>query len=70
MGCKNPHKKKNNALANFEFVSTINKGDIIIVKKGSDELIGYGEVVSDYYYDENTHFAFYSNSMHLEHQKA
>lgn len=26
-------------------------GDIIIVKKGKRKLLGYGEVVSDYYYD-------------------
>jgi predicted Mrr-cat superfamily restriction endonuclease len=45
--------KMNDGLANFEFVNIMDIGDIVIVKKGSDELLGYGEVISDYYYDEN-----------------
>ena len=31
----------------------INIGDIVIVKKGTKTLLGYGRVTSDYYYDEN-----------------
>ncbi|MFD3003493.1 AAA family ATPase [Pontibacter toksunensis] len=37
--------------------NTIAVGDIIIVKKGIRELLGYGEVTSDYYYD-NTRDSF------------
>lgn len=43
--------KKNNVTANYEFANTINRGDIIIVKRGSSELLGYGEVASDYFFD-------------------
>ncbi len=43
--------KTNDTLANYEFKNAIEVGDIIIVKKGVDELIGYGTVTSDYYYD-------------------
>jgi hypothetical protein len=45
--------KKNDTVANFDFKSNISLGDIIIVKKGRNELIGYGEVISDYYYDDS-----------------
>ena len=45
--------KMNDGLANFEFVNIMDVGDIVIVKKGSDELLGYGEVISDYYYDQS-----------------
>lgn len=43
--------KKNDTAANFEFVNEIKPKDIVIVKKGRGELLGYGEVSSDYYYD-------------------
>ncbi|WP_017733000.1 AAA family ATPase [Nafulsella turpanensis] len=45
--------KTNDTAANYNFKNTIAKGDIIIVKKGTSELLGYGEVTSDYYYDES-----------------
>ena len=45
--------KKNDAYANFEFAYTMNKGDIIFVKRGRRELLGYGIVDSDYFFDEN-----------------
>lgn len=45
--------KKNDIAANYDFVHTINIGDIIIVKKGRGELLGFGEVTSNYIYDEN-----------------
>lgn len=45
--------KKNDVAANYDFVHTINIGDIIIVKKGRGELLGFGEVTSNYIYDEN-----------------
>ncbi|MDM8515895.1 AAA family ATPase [Desulfobacterales bacterium HSG16] len=45
--------KIHDASANYNFKGIMSKGDIVIVKKGRDELLGYGEVTSDYYYDEN-----------------
>jgi 5-methylcytosine-specific restriction protein B len=45
--------KQNDTAANYEFHKVIKEGDIIIVKKGISELLGYGEVTSEYYYDEN-----------------
>jgi 5-methylcytosine-specific restriction protein B len=50
---KTTSSKKNDATANYEFKEVMSIGDIVIVKKGSKELLGYGEVTSDYYYDKN-----------------
>nr|WP_315182469.1 AAA family ATPase [uncultured Flavobacterium sp.] len=44
--------KQNDTAANYEFHKVIKEGDVIIVKKGINQLLGYGIVVSDYYYDE------------------
>ncbi|WP_432671154.1 AAA family ATPase [Flavobacterium sp. SM2513] len=44
--------KKNDTTANYDFYKSISIGDVIIAKKGTSELLGYGLVVSDYYYDE------------------
>ena len=44
--------KKNDSTANYEFCHSIKLNDIIIVKKGRGELLGYGKVVSDYFFDE------------------
>lgn len=44
--------KMNDTLANVEFVHKMNIGDVVIVKKGRNELLGYGEVTSEYQYDE------------------
>jgi 5-methylcytosine-specific restriction protein B len=43
--------KMNDACANDEFLNKIKIGDVIIVKKGRNELLGYGIIKSDYYYD-------------------
>lgn len=43
--------KKNDSLANYEFLNKINIGDVIIAKQGTTEYLGYGIVTSDYYYD-------------------
>ncbi|WP_340111968.1 AAA family ATPase [Maribellus mangrovi] len=48
--------KKNDATANYEFKNVISPGDIIIAKRGTKELVGYGVVESDYYYDETRSF--------------
>jgi hypothetical protein len=45
--------KKNDATANYEFRHDIEIGDVIIVKKGRGILLGYGVVLSEYYYDNN-----------------
>lgn len=45
--------KRNDATANFDFLKGISVGDIIIVKRGRGELLGYGEVNSDYYFDDS-----------------
>lgn len=44
--------KRNDTAAYFNFHSGISIGDIVIVKKGRSRLLGYGEVVSDYYFDD------------------
>jgi len=43
----------NDSLCCFDFANTINKGDIIICKKGRQSYIGYGIVTSDYFYDNS-----------------
>ncbi len=48
--------QRNNVSAIDDFChgeNKINIGDIVIVKKGTKTLLGYGRVTSDYYYDEN-----------------
>ena len=48
--------QRNNVSAIDDFCNgenKINKGDIVIAKKGTKTLLGYGKVISDYYYDEN-----------------
>ncbi len=44
--------KKNDATANFEFANVMSVGDVVIVKKGRGQLVGYGTVSSDYFYDD------------------
>lgn len=43
--------KQNDTAANYEFLKVIKPDDVIIVKKGISELLGYGVVTSDYFYD-------------------
>jgi len=42
---------KNDALAAWEFLNIIKPGDIIIIKKGQKNYLGYGIVKGDYQYD-------------------
>lgn len=42
----------NTAGINFSFAKNISIGDIVIAKRGRTEFIGYGEVTSDYYFDD------------------
>ena len=45
--------KKNDVSANDDFVNKLNIGDVVIAKKGRGELLGYGIITSDYFFDEN-----------------
>jgi 5-methylcytosine-specific restriction protein B len=45
-------RKYNDALACFEFVSTIKPGDVVIAKKGKREYVGWGVVSGDYFFDD------------------
>ncbi len=45
--------KKNDTMANYEFVHVMKPGDVIIAKRGRGLLLGYGVVTSDYYFDDN-----------------
>ncbi len=45
--------KSNDANTVYDFYKTINIGDIIIAKKGTKELLGYGVVESGYIYDKD-----------------
>lgn len=45
--------KKNNVTANYEFCNQMQIGDIVIVKRGRGELLGYGEVTSEYYHNKD-----------------
>lgn len=44
--------RKNDVLANWEFVNVLKVGDIVYAKKGIDIIVGKGIVESDYIYDE------------------
>lgn len=46
-------KPFNDTSANIDLRDNINIGDIIIVKKGRNEFLGYGIVTSKYYFDKN-----------------
>ncbi|WP_285257211.1 McrB family protein [Helicobacter zhangjianzhongii] len=50
---KNGSLRLNDKPANWDMCNTINKGDIIIAVTGLNTLLGYGKVVSDYFYDES-----------------
>jgi hypothetical protein len=47
---KNP---TNTAGINFSFSENMSIGDIVIAKKGRTEFVGYGEVISDYYFNDD-----------------
>jgi hypothetical protein len=59
--------KKNDAAATFDFRDMINIGDVVIVKKGRGELLGYGVVTSDYFYDDAR--STYNNCRTVDWQK-
>ncbi len=59
--------KNINATANYDFLHTIKKGDIIIAKKGRSKYIGYGVVTSDYLYDDTR--SKYKSIRHVDWKK-
>lgn len=44
----------NHCLAVWEFANEVKKKDILIAKKGMNEIIGWGEVIGDYEYDPDS----------------
>jgi 5-methylcytosine-specific restriction protein B len=50
---KTTGSKCNDATANHEFKEVLSIGDIVIAKKGINELLGLGEITSDYLFDDN-----------------
>lgn len=50
--------KKNDATALWDVANTLSTGDLIVVKRGSTEYIGYGIVVSDYFYETDHEYPF------------
>ena len=45
--------KKNDVLANWEFVNVMRVGDVVYAKRGLDTIIGRGIVESDYIFDDS-----------------
>ncbi len=43
----------NAALACYDFSKTMQVGDVVFAKRGAKEIVGYGMVASDYYFDAN-----------------
>ena len=43
----------NDALSLWQFCKEMQPGDIVLVKRGRKDIIGMGEVTSDYYYDDS-----------------
>ena len=43
----------NNVLANWDFINRLKEGDVVIAKKGTKILLGYGVVTSEYIYDDS-----------------
>jgi hypothetical protein len=52
----NSKGKMNTKRALLDISQTIKKGDVVIVKKGNNECLGYGLVSSDYYYSESDNY--------------
>ena len=49
----NGKSKNNDATTNYNFANTMRIGDIVFVKRGRGELLGYGIVDSEYFFDAN-----------------
>lgn len=49
---ENNENPTNDVLANYQFVNEIKIGDIVVVKKGYKVILGIGEIISDYIFDD------------------
>ena len=54
----NDSKHTNDSLATWEFCNVLKPGDIVFVKNGTKEILGMGEVSSDYRYDDSREDTF------------
>ncbi|MEA5460308.1 AAA family ATPase [Arcicella sp. LKC2W] len=59
--------KRNDTSANDDFRSKIQIGDTIIVKRGKSEILGWGIVQSDYYFDDSR--TYYKHCRDVEWKK-
>ena len=59
---------KNNISACDDFINKIHEGDVIIAKIGQKQLLGYGVVTGDYYFDANRDG--YNNTRSVEWKKS
>lgn len=50
---KPEESKKNNASSCFSFCKDMRPGDVVFAKKGQKEIIGWGEISSDYRFDDS-----------------
>lgn len=53
---KTNSSKKNDSNANWQFANVMRVGDFVFVKNGREELVGFGKVISDYYYDDSVEY--------------
>jgi 5-methylcytosine-specific restriction protein B len=58
---KTDKRRYNDALAGYEICQVMKPGDIIFVKRGNSEFLGYGEVTSGYFFDESLDYQHYRN---------
>lgn len=45
--------RKNDVKTLYDFANEIKIGDVVLAMKGTTQILGYGEVMSDYFYDTN-----------------
>lgn len=64
---KTDRSKKNDTSANVDFKEKMQVGDIVIVKRGRSELLGYGVVNSECYFDEGR--KYFKNCRDVEWKK-
>lgn len=50
----NDQNPKNDTLANYQFLHEMQVGDLVIAKQGQSKILGYGEIISDYEFDDQS----------------
>lgn len=45
--------RKNDVKTLYDFANEIKIGDVVLAMKGTTQILGYGEIMSDYFYDTN-----------------